>query len=350
MGGRRATLQDVATRAGVSMKTVSNVVRGYAHVSATMRERVQAAIDELGYRPNLSGRSLATGRSSMLALAIPDLRRPYFAELAHAFARISRERGYRLLLEETGGTAEGERSVFRDREAGLVDGVIIYPSALSAGELAEHRPESPLVVLGEDPGPRGTDHVAIDNVAAADDAVTHLIRLGRRRIGFLGHETGAMTRTSALRLDGYRRALARAGIPVDDGLLVSSARGDAIGGEIALHAALDAGVRPDGLLCRDDLAAIGALRALRHRGRRVPEDVAVVGWDAIELSASTIPSLTSVAADTPALVAAAIDLLVERMTDVIDEGRTVVVEHRLIIRESAPAPAGERATTRAVPD
>lgn len=339
MGGRRATLQDVAARAGVSMKTVSNVVRGYAHVSAPMRERVQAAIDELGYRPNLSGRSLATGRSSMLALAIPDLRRPYFAELAHAFARISRERGYRLLLEETGGTVEGERSVLRDREAGLVDGVILYPSALAATDLADRRPESPLVVLGEDPVPPGTDHVAIDNVAAADDAVAHLIRLGRRRIGFLGHEADGLTRTSALRLDGYRRALRRAGIPVDDALLVASARGDAVGGEIALGAALDAGVRPDGLLCRDDLVAIGALRALRRHGRTVPEDVAVVGWDAIELSASTIPSLTSVAADTPALVAAALDLLVERMAAPADRGRTVIVDHRLIVRESAPAPA-----------
>src|SRR3546814_3908257 len=153
---------------------------------------------------------------------------------------------YRLLLEETGGTAEGERSVLRDREAGLVDGVIIYPSALSAGELAERRPDSPLVVLGEDPGPRGTDHVAIDNVAAADDAVSHLIRPGRRRIGFPGHETRATTRTSALRLDGYRRALGRAGIPVDAELLVASARGDASGGEMAPGAARDAGVRPAG--------------------------------------------------------------------------------------------------------
>lgn len=343
MGGRRATLQDVAVRAGVSMKTVSNVVRGYEHVSAPMRERVQAAIDELGYRPNLSGRSLATGRSSMLALAIPDLRRPYFAELAHAFVRIGADRGYRLLLEETGGTAEGERSVLRDREAGLVDGVIIYPYALSAAGLEEARGDSPLVFLGETPASAGTDHVVIDNVVAAAEAVAHLARLGRQRIGFLGHESDQVSRTSALRLEGYRRGLERAGLAFDAGLLVASTQGDAIGGESALDAALDRGLAIDGLLCRDDLAAIGALRALQRRGYAVPDDVAVCGWDAIEISASTIPSLTSVEADTPALVAATLDLLIEQMSGSGGEGRTVVVPHRLVVRDSAPEPGGTAA-------
>lgn len=153
---RKVTLQDVAARAGVSMKTVSNVVRGYQHVSPAMRARVQAAVDELGYRPDSRGRSLATGRSSMLALAFPDLRRPYFAELAHVFARVSAARGYRLLLEETGGTAEGERSAIEDREAGIVDGVVMHPQVLTATELDALRGDTPMVFLGEDPQPPGT--------------------------------------------------------------------------------------------------------------------------------------------------------------------------------------------------
>ncbi|MGP3533731.1 LacI family DNA-binding transcriptional regulator [Microbacterium sp. RD1] len=337
MRGPRATLQDVATQAGVSMKTVSNVVRGYRHVSPAMRERVQAAIDALGYRPNLSGRRLATGRSGMLALAIPDLRRPYFAELAHAFARISAERGYRLLLEETGGTAEGERSALHDREVGLVDGVILYPQALSSSELDRLDRDAPVVFLGEDPPPPGTDHVAIDNVAAADAAVTHLIDvLGRRRIAFLGHEIGAVGRTSALRLEGYARALDRAGIRRDDALLVPRERGDARGGEEALTNALAAGLELDALLCRDDLAALGALRALRLAGLDVPTDVAVIGWDAIELTASTVPSLTSVAADTAALVSETLDLLTDRMGGPIDDQRRRTVDFTIVFRESAP--------------
>jgi DNA-binding LacI/PurR family transcriptional regulator len=203
----RVTLQDVADRAGVSMKTVSNVVRGYRHVSPGMRERVQAAIDELGYRPNRTGRSLATGRSSMLGLAFPDLRRPYFAELAHMFAPVAESRGYRLLLAETGATADGERSVLHDREAGIMDGMVMQPQVLAARDLDGLRRGMPIVFLGEDPQPASADQVAIDNVAAAREAVEHLLRLGRRRIGFLGHETDRLSWTSTLRIEGYRAAL-----------------------------------------------------------------------------------------------------------------------------------------------
>lgn len=339
----KVTLQDVAARAGVSMKTVSNVVRGYQHVSPAMRARVQEAVDELGYRPDSRGRSLATGRSSMLALAFPDLRRPYFAELAHVFARVSAARGYRLLLEETGGTADGERTVIRDREAGIVDGVVVHPQALTATELDAMRGDTPMVFLGEDAQPPGADQVAIDNVAAAEDAVAHLAALGRRRIGFLGHEVGPWSRTSALRLEGYRRGLAAAGLPAGEDLLVARRQGDAIGAEDALGAALDAGLRVDGLLCRDDLAAIGALRALRLRGIDVPGDVAVVGWDATVLTASTVPTITSVAPDTQELATRALDLLLARLAGDDSPGRHVTVGYRLVHRESAPgAPAADQ--------
>jgi DNA-binding LacI/PurR family transcriptional regulator len=333
----RVTLREVADRAGVSVMTVSNVVRGYRHVSARTRERVQSAIDELGYRPNLSGRSLATGRSSVLALAVPDLRRAYFAELAHVFARVSTARGYRLLLEETGGTAEGERSVLRDLEAGIVDGVVIHPQALTAAELDGLRRDTPLVFLGEDPRPPTADQVAIDNVAAAQEAVAHLVALGRRRIGFLGHEIGARSSPSQLRIEGYRLALERAGLPFDPALLVARGEGDAVGAEAALAAALDAGLAVDALLCRDDLAAVGALRALRLRGFEVPGDVAVVGWDAIDLGASTTPSITSVAPDTRALGEHALDVLLERLDDPGTAGRQITVGYRIVYRESAPA-------------
>lgn len=332
----RVTLQDVADRAGVSMKTVSNVVRGYRHVSPGMRERVQAAIDELGYRPNSTGRSLATGRSRMLGLAFPDLRRPYFAELAHVFARVAAARGYRILLAETGATADGERSVLRDREHGIMDGMVMQPQALAARDLDDLRHGMPVVFLGEDPQPADADQVAIDNVAAARDAVGHLVRTGRRRIGFLGHETGPTSYTSAQRLEGYRAALTDSGLPYDPALLVPRGSGDALGAEQALDAALDTGLTLDALLCRDDLAAIGALRALRRHGLDVPTDVAVIGWDAIELGASTVPSLTSVSPDTRALAERTLDLLLDRLGGLAEPGRHVTVGHQLLFRESAP--------------
>jgi DNA-binding LacI/PurR family transcriptional regulator len=334
----RVTLQDVADRAGVSMKTVSNVVRGYRHVSPGMRERVQAAIDELGYRPNRTGRSLATGRSSMLGLAFPDLRRPYFAELAHMFARVAESRGYRLLLAETGATADGERSVLHDREAGIMDGMVMQPQVLAARDLVGARGLRVLAEEHDGHAAPQTVQVAIDNVAAAREAVEHLLRLGRRRIGFLGHETDRLSWTSTLRIEGYRAALDDAGLPVDPSLLVPRRQdGDARDAEEALSAALDAGLELDGLLCRDDLAAIGALRALRRHGLDVPADVAVIGWDAIELGASTAPSLTSVAPDTRALAERALDLLLDRLDGLEVPGRHVTVGHTILFRESAPA-------------
>jgi len=332
----KVTLQDVADHAGVSMKTVSNVVRGYRHVSVAMRDRVQAAVDELGYRPNVSGRSLATGRSNMLAFAFPDLRRPYFAELAHVFSRVCADRGYQLLLEETGGTADGERSAVRGREAGVVDGVVIHPQVLTPEYIDGIRGDTVVVFLGEDVRPECSDQVVIDNVGAATEAVDHLVALGRRRIGFLGHETGEQSRTSTFRLEGYRAGLERAGLAVDDGLLVAREVGDAAGAEAAFGAALDAGLDVDALLCRDDLAAIGALRAMRLRGLEAPDDVAVVGWDGFGLAASLAPSLTSVAPDTVALAESALDLLLGRIDGDDAAGRLVTVGHRLVVGESAP--------------
>src|SRR3954451_10931911 len=124
-------LQDVAALAGVSMKTVSTVVHDYPHVSPKMRERVQRAIDELGYRPNMMGRRLATGRTGLLALAVADVTLPYFAELARRVSDMGEAKGYRVLLEQPDGTIEGECAVVSSSEAGLVDGVIFQPSQMS---------------------------------------------------------------------------------------------------------------------------------------------------------------------------------------------------------------------------
>lgn len=336
----RVTLQDVAEHAGVSMKTVSNVVRGYRHVSDAMRTRVQASVDALGYRPNVSGRRLATGRTDMLAFAFPDLRRPYFAELAHVFSEVCAARGYQLLLEETAGVPGAELSAVRGREAGVVDGVVIHPQVLTPAEIDRERGDTAVVFLGEDVRPEGADLVAIDNVRAAAEAVAHLAALGRHRIGFLGHEVGEQSRTSAFRTEGYRDGLSAVGLPFDPSLMVAREVGDARGAEEAFGRALDDGLRIDGLLCRDDLAAVGALRAMRLRGLGAPRDVAVVGWDAIGLAASLVPSLTSVAPDTVALAEAALDRLQERIEGRPGEGRAVTVGHRLLVGESAPYPDG----------
>ncbi|MDQ1583748.1 MAG: hypothetical protein QOF36_1802 [Microbacteriaceae bacterium] len=335
-------LQDVAALAGVSMKTVSNVVHNYPHVSEKMRERVQRAIDELEYRPNAMGRRLATGRTGLIALAFADVTLPYFAELARTVTDVAERHGYGVLLQQTDGTLEGERAVVSSSEAGLVDGVIFQPSILSSAELAQSRSDIPLVILGEGAAPLSVDRVMIDNVAAAARATSHLIGLGRRRIGFVGHEAAALSTTSTQRIVGFQNALEDAGLRADPSLLIASDAISAIDAARAVGAALDAGRSFDGLVCRDDLAAIGALRALQERGFSVPGDVAVVGWDNIQMTAVTYPSITSIAPDLNALAELALSMLVERIGGLTTIGRHELVGYDLVVRESAPALPGRR--------
>ncbi len=332
-------LSDVAKHAGVSPKTVSNVVHGYVHVRESTRARVQNAIDELGYRPDMRGRNLATGRTRMLALAFPDLRIPYFAELAHVIAEEAGERGYRLLLEESGGAPEVERAILSTEEAGIVDGVLFQPVWLTSTEIAQHRRDVPVVLLGESIAPLSVDHVHIDNIAAAAQVVEHLAALGRRRIAFLCAESPAPSETSKQRLIGYQQGLEACGLPVDTSLVVTGSVADADAAGASLAAALDAGMTPDAILCRDDLAALGALRTLSDRGLRVPEDVAITGWDDITLASAVRPSLTSIRADGRQLARRALDLLLERVDGYDGLGRHETVEHSLVVRESAPASA-----------
>jgi DNA-binding LacI/PurR family transcriptional regulator len=333
---RRIRLEDVAKHAGVSMKTVSNVVHDYPHVSPATRLKVQSALDELGYRPNALGRRLATGRSGMLALAFADVSLPYFSELARQISTEASRRGYRLLLEQTDGTIEGERAIVSEREAGLVDGVIFQPSVMSSLEIAQHREDVPLVLLGEGHAPITVDHVMIDNVEAAGAATRHLLALGRRRIGFVGHEETARSTTSDYRLAGYQHALEEANIPVDMALLLSTPSVNAFEAAISVGRALDSGIRFDALVCRDDLAAIGALRALLERGISVPDTVAVIGWDDIAMASFTHPSLTTIAPDTSAIATLALDMLEERIAGFDGLGRHRIVDYNLVVRESAP--------------
>jgi DNA-binding LacI/PurR family transcriptional regulator len=339
-------LEDVARLAGVSMKTVSNVVHDYPHVSARTRAKVESAIAELGYRPNANARRLATGRTGMLALAFSDVSLPYFAELARVVAHLAKERGYRVLLEQTDADLERERDILSAREAGLVDGVIFQPARMPAVEIAQHRNDVPLVLLGEGPAPLSVDHVMIDNMAAAEAATQHLLASGRRRIGFVGHEENAPSTTSLQRLLGFQQALENARVGVDMSLLLPSATVSARDARVSVAAALESGLTFDGLVCRDDLAAIGAVRALQDHGLRVPDDVAVVGWDDISMASFTHPSLTTIAPDTQAIARMSLDLLEDRIGGFDGLGRHLIAAHSLVVRESAPEPVLQAAAGR----
>ncbi|MFD0251105.1 LacI family DNA-binding transcriptional regulator [Streptomyces sp. NPDC048594] len=312
-----ATLKDVAERAGVSIKTVSNVVRGVPRVSDATRSRVLRAVDELGYRPNPSARRLRTGRSGLIALVVPELATPYFAELAHHVRREATLLGLTVLTEESLGDTAEELRLANGVGASLLDGVILSPLGVTPGELAAVTDEFPLVLLGERTYGRDrvvADHVLIDNVAAARDITAHLIGLGRRRIAAIGvdHQGSA---TSRQRLEGYQQALHAAGLPFDPRLAPRVEEFDRRNGLLAMRSLvpLPAAERPDAVFCFSDLLAVGAQRALHEAGLDIPGDVAVAGIDGSEEARYSTPSLTSVVPDKAAIAALAVKCLAARI-------------------------------------
>lgn len=315
------------------MKTVSNVVHGHPHVRPELRARVQAAIDELGYRPNLTARRLVTGRTGMLALALPEMDQPYFADLARHVAELAPELGYRVVIEQTLNEMGAERAVISDRENGLVDGVVFNPTQMSSDEIAGLRRDVPLVLIGEAARPTTTDHVMIDNVAAARDATAHLLTSGRRRVAFLGMVNGDPSDANALRLQGFQAAHTEIGVHADPALVLTCTDYSV---EAAAHSIETVVGRQqiDAVLCREDRFAIGAIRALTAAGLSIPDDVAVIGWDDTQIARWSAPAITSVAPDKRELARLALGLVHERISGYQGEGRHLIAPHTLVVRDS----------------
>ncbi|MEH1012028.1 LacI family DNA-binding transcriptional regulator [Micromonospora sp. CPCC 206060] len=331
----RHRLKDVAERAGVSVKTVSNVVNGYAHVRPDTRARVEQAIAELNYRPNLSARNLRKGRTGVIALAVPELDIPYFAELARHVVTAAAGYDWTVLIDQTGGAREQERVVAAGIRDHLIDGLIFSPLALTAEDLAGGLDGTPMVLLGEriDQGP--ADHVVIDNVAAAREITAHLIGLGRRRIAAIGAQRTPEGASARLRLAGYTQALAAAGIDYDETLVAPAAAWHRADGAAAVRELVTNGVRPDAVFCFNDTLALGALRTLHEHGLRVPEEVAVAGFDDIEDGRFAMPTLTTVAPDKERIARLAVELLAGRLGGERDApARELVAPYRLALRES----------------
>ncbi|SEE34854.1 LacI family DNA-binding transcriptional regulator [Jiangella alba] len=324
-------LKDVADLAGVSFKTVSNVINNHPNVTEKTRQKVLDAIAELRYRPNVSARSLRHGRSGFLAIALPELTSPYFAALASELGAVAKRQSLTVLIEETFGEAERERIALDSLDTQLIDGVVFSPMAMTSSDVAAHPGSTPMVLLGERGHPAGFDHIAIDNVRAAHEVTQHLVGLGRRHIAAVGAQRAG---TGGLRARGYRAALRDAGLPVDPRLVVSDLDFSRASGARAMADLLDSGRPVDAVFCFNDLMALGALRVLHERGLRVPDDVAVAGFDDVEDGRYSTPSLTTVSPDVPFLAAEAIRLIVRRLADPEAKAERIDVPFALEIRES----------------
>lgn len=331
------TMHEVAARAGVSIKTVSNVVNGYPYIRAATRERVEQAIADLGYQVNLVARNLRQGRTGIIGLAVPQLSLPYYAELADSVIRAADRRGLTVLIEQTGGVRERELELLRGHRRHLTDGLLCAPLALAPGDAAVlDGAGHPLVLLGERTFDAPVDHVTMSNVEGARAATGHLLDLGRRRIGVLGGAPGAVAGAAALRVQGYAAALEARGVPFDPRLLVEGGLWRRASGAQSMAHLLDADLGVDAVLGLSDALALGALHTLHLRRVDVPGQVAVVGFDDIEEAAFSTPTLSTVRPGREQIATTAVDLLVERIEghDAGAPPRRVVADFVLVPRES----------------
>ncbi|MFC7404099.1 LacI family DNA-binding transcriptional regulator [Georgenia alba] len=309
-------MRDVARLARVSVKTVSNVVNNQPHVHPSTRSRVEKAISELGYRPNLSARGLRSGRTGVIGLAVPELRQNYFAELADAVILAAERRNLSVIVGQAGRDRQHEIDVLAH---GLrqTDGLLFSPERLGTEDTdLLDVVDYPLVMLGERIFGGPTDHVTMHNVSASRAAVDHLIAQGRTRIAVLGAHPDRredQLRAADLRVRGYRQALEVAGIPHDRSLERTVAPWHQEDGANATNELIASGVEFDAVFALNDALALGALRSLGKSGRRIPEDVALIGFDNITDGRFTLPSLSTVDAGRDEIAETAVRMLVERI-------------------------------------
>lgn len=329
------TIVEVARRARVSASTVSHVINGTRYVAEGTRERVLAAIDAMGYRPNALARSLRRGHSQTLGLVVPDSANPFFAEVARELEVAAFEAGFSVILCNTGNDRERERLYVNVLAKKQVDGLLVIAAEERGDALrAIARSRVPVVALDREPPDANVDGVLADHLTGGALATRHLIALGHRRIACIVGPNRASP--SAQRAAGYRRALEEAGLPLDEALMrPGDFRPES--GWVAARALLALPQPPTAVFACNDLMALGVLRAAAERGRRVPEDLALVGYDDIELARYAVPALTTVAQPKREMARAAIRLLTRRIGDGALPPQREVLEVTMAVRQSCGA-------------
>ncbi|MBW3093214.1 LacI family DNA-binding transcriptional regulator [Bifidobacterium sp. 82T10] len=311
--GHVVTMREVAKAAGVSIKTVSNVVNDYQFVSDKTRDKVNKAIEELGYVMNVSARNLRRGRTGIIGLAIPDLQMPYFAQLSSLVIEEAKKVGLRVIVEPTLYSREGEFDVLLGSQQSMMDGLIYSPLELAVEDVEDLKLEYPMVLVGERIFTDRFDHIATENIEGAKHATQYLLQSGCRRVAVIGTHPGETVGSAALRLRGYKEALEEAGAEYNPSLVVPSKMWHRTDGVNAMNALLDSGAKPDGVVALNDMLAAGAMHAIQMRGLRIPEDISVIGFDNSDDSQYLSPALSSISPGLEAVARLSVRVLNERI-------------------------------------
>ena len=344
---RHATLTDIAVAAGVTPMTVSRVVNENGYVSAETRERVVRALSEMNYRRNGLARGLKRQRTDTMGLVLGDISNPFAAELAHAVREVAAAKGYNLFICVSEHSAREDIKAFDSLADHRVDGLIVATRANKLGN--DHLGEMiesgvPVVLIGRDFRHPHADLVSADHLRGGHEATRHLIGLGHERVGFIG-----VTLSSGMglrRFQGYLDALREHGLAVDEKLIVGRKKFDEqapgysteMMGYEGMKQLLALRKRPTAVFARNDFTAVGAISAIKEAGLRIPEDIAVVGYDDVPLAVHTSPRLTTVRQPTREQGRIAAEFLLRRIeSDELLPREEHILECELIVRESSVA-------------
>lgn len=334
---RSVTMRDVARRAGVSQPTVSRVLNGVksAPISEETRERVLMAVEELGYHPNLLARSLRTQQTQMIALLIADISNSFYHAIARAVQDVAREHNFDVLIANSDHLYENELHFLAAVSRRPVDGVIMAPYHLTPDDLERFRIQtgSPITVLGQHVEQPGIDMVHANDERAVHEATRWLIESrGHTRLGFVGVPSSLPP--GPRRFRGFALALEESGLEIRPEHIVESDF-TLEGGKRAARQLIQAGELPTVIVAVNDLMAIGLILELQAAGYRVPEDVAVLGYDNIPEATIVRPALTTIAQDPRDMGQKLAKALFERIKNPDLPRRTYESSYQLIIRDSA---------------
>ena len=330
-------MKDIARDLGVSVVTVSKVLRNHADISEETRGRVLRRMKELNYRPNLAARALVTGRTCSVGLVVPDLVHPFFAEVAKGLSRVLRKKGYSVFIASSEEDVDLEQQEIEQLIARRVDALLIASAQVKPDTFAHiDEQQIPYVLIDRRFAGLTANFVGVDDEEVGRIAVEHLIQQGCQRIA---HLRGPEVSTALGRLDGYRRALTRHRLPAPREFVAQPARGDDAAdasGYEAMRGLLGLSPRPDAVFCYNDPMAMGAMQAILEAGLRVPQDIAVVGCGNVNYAALLRIPLTSIDQNSAAIgerAARAALALIDAKTP--PRPRTVLLQPSLVVRDSS---------------
>ncbi|MFP4016470.1 MAG: LacI family DNA-binding transcriptional regulator [Halanaerobiales bacterium] len=326
-----ATIRDVAEKAGVSIATVSRVLNKQVSVSPETRARVEKAISELNYQPNYLGRNLRRAETKIILVILQNISNPFYSKVVEGIEDVGHRYGYNIMICNTDSEAERERSYLDLLVNRLVDGVILMEPEIESDELTRIGNNYPVVQCCEYKEGADVPHISIDNIAAGYTAVNHLIKLGHKRIGMI---SGYNRLLSAMQREkGYKKALKEADIEYEEGLMKYGSYGFT-GGFRATKELLQMDNPPTAIFAISDITAIGAIKAIKESDLRIPEDIAVVGFDNTSIASMYDPQLTTISQPRYKLGKVSMEILMDLIKNGNVPSREIYMEHELIIRES----------------